>query len=197
MIAFNELRITPDSKNLIIDASVEDYEYYKDITIDSIIIDTQETYSVSGPSSTPILTYSIDSTQDNSLYTVHKSLDNKNIRLQLTNKDLQDKLSTSLLFVYVVVRGIPSPATPCGMDNMITLGTVVDLFPIYCKTISYLKELNNSCNIPKNLIDMILRLKALELSLKTGNYIQAIEYWNKYFINISTNINTSSCGCNT
>lgn len=197
MITFNELRITPDSKSLIIDVSVKDYEYYKNITIDSIIIDTQETYLVSGPSSTPILTYSIDSTQDNSLYTVHKSLDNKNIRLQLTNKDLQDKLSTSLLFVYVVVRGIHSPATPCGMDNTITLGTVVDLFPIYCKTISYLKELNSSCSIPKNLIDMILRLKALELSLKTGNYIQAIEYWNKYFINISTNINSTSCGCNT
>lgn len=197
MITFNELRITPDSKSLIIDVSVKDYEYYKNITIDSIIIDTQETYLVSGPSSNPIFKYSVKSTQDNNLYSAQRSLDNKSIRLQLTSQDLQDKLSTSLLFVYVITTGIPSPATPCGMDSMITLGTVVDLFPIYCKTISYLKELNSSCSIPKNLIDMILRLKALELSLKTGNYIQAIEYWNKYFINISTNINTSSCGCNT
>lgn len=197
MITFNELRITPDSKSLIIDVSVKDYEYYKNITIDSIIIDTQETYLVSGPSSNPIFKYSVKSTQDNNLYSAQRSLDNKSIRLQLTSQDLQDKLSTSLLFVYVVTTGKSSPATPCGMGNRITLGTVVDLFPIYCKTISYLKELNSSCSIPKNLIDMILRLKALELSLKTGNYIQAIEYWNKYFINISTNINSTSCGCNT
>ena len=118
----------------------------------------------------------------------------------LTGIFLPLKKSTRLLITELWVvgtTGIPSPATPCGMDNMITLGTVVDLFPIYCKTISYLKELNSSCSIPKNLIDMILRLKALELSLKTGNYIQAIEYWNKYFINIGTNINSTSCGCNT
>ena len=56
MVEFKELKITPDGKNLIINASIKDLEYYKDVYIDSVIIDTQDTYLPSGPSSNPIYT---------------------------------------------------------------------------------------------------------------------------------------------
>ena len=64
MLIFNELRITPDQKYLIIDVSVDNQKYYKNIQIDSIIIDTQDTYIDSGPSNNPIFTYKL--TEENS-----------------------------------------------------------------------------------------------------------------------------------
>ena len=58
MIQFNTLKITQDGKNLIINASVKNLSYYTNVLIGSIIIDNQDTYSVSGPSSNPIYEHS-------------------------------------------------------------------------------------------------------------------------------------------
>ena len=61
--------------------------------------------------------------------------------------------------------------------------------------IGYIKEVNNECDVPKNFIDALLRFKALELSIRTGHYTQAIKYWNKFFRGVkSKNINTG-CRC--
>ena len=104
-----------------------------------------------------------------------------------------------MFFVYAIATGTPSADTPCSMDNAIVKSTIINLYPIYCKTIQYLKELDDSCVVPKNFMDMIIKLKALELSIKTGNSFQAIEYWNKYFktlINNNSTFKSKYCGCN-
>ena len=50
--------------------------------------------------------------------------------------------------------------------------------------------------INKNFIDYILRFKAFELSLKTGNYTLAIEYWEKFLKNKTSSISKpKGCGC--
>jgi hypothetical protein len=40
MIQFNDLKITSDGKTLIIDVSVKDLDYYTNVFLDSIIIDS-------------------------------------------------------------------------------------------------------------------------------------------------------------
>ena len=50
---------------------------------------------------------------------------------------------------------------------------------------NYIRGIECDCSIPKNFIDFILRLKALELCIKTGNYTKAIKYWNRLNINPS------------
>lgn len=215
MIKFNELRITPDNECLIIDVQVSQESYYKDIYLDSIIIDNQDSYNPNGPSDNPI--YSITSlTQNNNYIYSSEDLNNyikdsdqspvfdeedtfikkKKVRIILTKQDI-GKIEGNMFFVYVIAGGTPSPNTPCGMDNSICMRTVIALQPIYNKAIQYFKELNTECTIPKGLIDIILRLKALELSIKTGNYNQAISYWNKYFINLQgiTEFKTNNYGC--
>lgn len=185
MVTFNELRITPDGKKLIIDVSVSDLEYYENVYLDSIQIDTQDTFIESGPSS-------------NTVYTKTVSGDSKFIRLELDNSDLLPSLNDNIFFVYVRTKGTPSSDTPCGMDNYITRRTVINVYPIYCATIQYLKELNHNCEIPKGIIDMYIKFKALELGVKTGNYSNVIDIWNKYFKGSKYNYNskTSGCGCN-
>ena len=54
MIRFNELKI--EDNYIIIDVQIEEEKYFKDMYIDSIVIDTQDTFIANGPSSKAIYT---------------------------------------------------------------------------------------------------------------------------------------------
>lgn len=58
MIEINRCEIV--GGELIIDVMIPNYEWYKDVEIGSIIIDSDETYSESGPSSTPLFEQEFD-----------------------------------------------------------------------------------------------------------------------------------------
>lgn len=216
MIKFNELRITPDGKSLIIDASIENLPYYKDVYIDSVIIDTQDTYVMSGPSNNPVFTHTMPEDHMDSIYSipeytgccpvkeevseancfVENSLHGeKNVRLELNSTALGKSLCENMFFVYIIARGTPSADTPCGMDNSITMGIAINFYPYYRSMMYGLKDIEDNCSIPKNFINNILRFKAVELSIKTGNYSQAIKYWKKFFLGIKNNNNVNT-GCN-
>ena len=298
MVEFKELKITPDGKNLIINASIKDLEYYKDVYIDSVIIDTQDTYLPSGPSSNPIYTknfisklnykqsflgedfkspvlplkkgdkiissaftislinsalpidYTIKSinlcntkisnsviptvstiknfeiTENNPVVTIigldssNKEVKNtdpntnwdntqlsveinyetrnfKDINIIIPDIDttIKNAFENNLLFVYIKTVGTPASNTPCGMDNITTLGIVSNLYPLYQHTFNYIKELSNTCSIPKNFINYILQYKAFKLAVKTGHYTEAIRYWKKFFMGIKDSVITSNCGC--
>lgn len=196
MIQFNTLKITKDGKYLIINASVKDLSYYTNVLIGSIAIDNQDTYSARGPSSNPIYKHSFASKD---LVTNKDIAGFKNISITVSAKELLDTngdLSDDILYVYLRAVGTPSADTPCGMDNVNTLGVALNLKPIYNNGINYIKQVESTCEIPKDFIDFILRYKALDLALKTGNYIQANKYWNKFFKNNNVvSLNTNSCGC--
>ena len=212
MVDFNELRVSPDRKNLIIDVSIKDLPYYENVYIDSIIIDTQDTYIPSGPSNSPIFTYEVVSNvtpvyslPDCECNQVQDYIDKENcfetsnneekrVRLELDNIALNNHLKGNLFFVYVITKGTPSSDTPCNMDNTINLGVTADTYPIYTNMLNSLKELE-SCSTPKLFTDAFLRFKAFELSIKTGQYSQVINYWNKYFKSLDIPNNTN-CSCN-
>lgn len=215
MVIINELRITPDGRSLIIDASIENLVYYKDVNIAAVIVDSQDTYRSSCPSNQAIFHHSYES-EDSVVSTLDdcasvKSADScecngvvtaqkygtKHIRLILTEKELGVSLNDNIFFVYIVTSGTPTINTPCGMDNLWTMGVVYNPRPIYNHGMGFIRELADNCSIPKNFIDYILRFKAFELALKTGNYTLAIEYWKKFFRNrVSSISKPKRCGCN-
>lgn len=200
MIQFNTLKITPDGKNLLINASVKNLEYYTNVLISSIVIDNQDTYSASGPSSSPIYKNSFAGKDPATGKEVNGL---KTINITISAKEFLDNngnLNDDILYVYLIAsdksEDAPSPDTPCGMDNATTMGIAINLRPIYNKGMAYLKQIERSCEIPKEFINYILEYKALDLAIKTKNYIQANKYWNKFFKEINvTSINTTSCGC--
>lgn len=175
MVQFNELRITPDNKELIIDVSVKDLDIYTNVYLDYIMIDNQDTFIEDGPSDTPIYTYTVK----DAAYSTSPNGSIKQCRLTLTNGDVN--LSSDLLFIYVVVKGVPDPSTPCNMDNATTMGVVYNLHNIFQSFMPYIREVENDCNLPKGFVNYILRFKALELAFATGNYTLAIKYWNRFF----------------
>lgn len=191
MVHFNELTITPDGKYLIIDVSVLSETYYKDVYIDSVVIDNQNTYLSSGPSSEPVYSYSVP--EKTSLLT-NEPVNLKHLRLVLDRFDLQDL--NNMFFVYVRTKGTPAPETPCGLDNMTTMGTVVNMYPFYQQAMNYIGELADKCGVSPNFTDFILKQKGLEVAIKTGNYPDAIKYYNKFFLGKNNQIVVKGgCSC--
>ena len=186
MIHFNELRVTPDRKSLIIDVVVRNEKYFDNVYLDKIVIDNQDTYV----DSSPIYEHQIPMFKKDGRTTNRL----KHIRLELTHIDLRRPLS-DMFFVYVQTKGNPAFDTPCSLDHKTTLGTVVDMYPFYQMSINMLKELTKCCEVPQDFIDYMLRIKALELSIKTGNYIEAIKFYNMFFRGRHHHINIKGGGC--
>lgn len=201
MIKFNELRITPNNETLIIDVSIEDAEYFNNVVLDSIIIDTQDTYIQNGPSTKAVFTYIVAENEHDAVYSIPEegscsqvqeeqsgdycyTIDNfskKSVRLILTKDDLGMGIANNIFFVYAIASGEPAPDTPCDMKESKRLGVAINAHPIYKQSIAYLKEVEECCDIPKHLTDYIFKIKALDLAIRTGNYLEAIKYWNKFF----------------
>ena len=201
MIQFNELRITQDGKNLIIDAQVQDISYYTDVYIDSIIIYSQNTFVSSGASSSPLFKYTYDATTASTLGYVTSLTSGgklKGIRMTIPYNSLGEtsNLDKDLLFVYITINGTPSSDTPCNMDLTYELGIVYNTYPFYLRGMNFIKELNSSCELPKQLIDYMLRQKVLETCIQVGDYTKAVEYWKKFFTGDYQVINLKTCSCN-
>ena len=183
MIQFNSLKIT-DNKQLIINAQVKEDTYYDNVYIHEIIIDDKDSFTDGTPSENPVYKY-----------TFPEESNEKSINITLDTNDGLGLLNKNIYFVYIVTKGAPAANTPCGEDNIYTLGITYYEQYILSNYLAFMKEIENTCSVPKTFIDYYLRVKAFELSLETGNYIQAIKYWNRFFsknpvINIS-----NSCGC--
>ena len=181
MIKFTELRV--QKERLTIVAEVREIEdYYDNVYIDKIIVDTQDTFTTSGPS-------------ENAIYSVTIDGDKKRVSISLsaTTLGLSD-LEHTMFFVYAKAKGNPAPTTPCGFDEEYSMGVTFAFCPIYNTTVQYIREIENSCEIPKNFIDMILQFKAIQYSIDTGHYVQAIKYYNKFFKKLNIGAH-SNCGC--
>ena len=212
MIVFNNIRISQDDKYITIDAEIENNKYYENMYIDSVIIDNQDTFSPNGPSNNPVYIYKAYPLNSD-IYTeddlANKVTDEDNIpvqdennnysrkvHLELTKVDLNlATLEKNIFFIYIIAGGVPSPDTPCGYDNNIAVKVLVNTYPIYRNIMNYIKELGNACSVPYNLIDKSLQLKMLDISIQTGNNIEAINIWKKYFMDNITN-EPINCNCN-
>lgn len=150
---FNELYVNPEGTLLVIEVQCTDAE---NIYPRQIMIDNQDTYLEGKPSSSPI-------------YQNINYAESKIFRLEIPKESLD--ISDNLLFVYC----------RSDKDDMI-MCPVCNLFRIYQSFMPSVKAIGTSCCcLPKVFIDCILRFKAVELSIKAGNYLQAIQYWNKFF----------------
>lgn len=207
MIHYNNLYITEDSKCLIIDVAIDEESYYENIYLDKIAIDTQDTYVPNGPSDKAkiftIRKESLDKVyadgkeiyvDDHYIY-VQGTDKLKHIKLYLTTQDLEVNLSKDMLFVYTIATGTPAPDTPCNCDVNKILSIVYNDYEVYKSIIPLVKEISNECNNSVAFINKELQLKAIEYAIKSGNYLLAIKYWRKYFMN-NINIVSKKCNCN-
>ena len=197
MIRFNELKI--ENNYIIIDVQIEEEKYFKDMYIDSIVIDTQDTFIANGPSSKAIYTKTFntdtDINKEEIVYT--QGIDKYNrVRIYIDGKNLNVDIHKTMFFVYVIAGGTPSADTPCRWDENKALHTLVDTQVLYNNMIQYVKELNKDCSTPDNFINAILQFNAIDLALKTNQYPLAIDLWKRFYSDIESNVVLPNCGCN-
>ena len=197
MIRFNELKI--EDNYIIIDIQIEEEKYFKDMYIDSIVIDTQDTFIANGPSSKAIYTKTFNTDTDikkeEIVYTQGTDKYNR-VRIYIDGKDLNVDIHKTMFFIYVIAGGIPAADTPCRWDENKALHTLVDTQVLYNNMIQYVKKLSKDCSTPDNFINAILQFNAIDLALKTNQYPLAIDLWKKFYSNIESNVVLSNCGCN-
>lgn len=180
MIQFNKLGISGDGKQLVIDVQVIDSYLYDNIYIESITIGTKDNYTSTGIDTNYIY---------QSQYT-----NQKQVSLLLDTLDLNNTvIKENLLFIYVKATGVPHPDTPCGLDKEITTAAIVDTYSLYELGMGFLRQVEKDCVLPKDFINFILEQKAFELALKTGNFLQAIKYWDKFFKERQVSKSISCC----
>ena len=124
MIKFTELRV--QKERLTIVAEVREIEdYYDNIYIDKIIIDTQDTFTTSGPSANPIYSVTVDGNQ-------------KTFSVSLSSTELDGvDINLTMFFVYAVAKCTPASDTPCGYDDVNTVGVTFSMCPIYNASMGY------------------------------------------------------------
>mgnify|MGYP006335341717 FL=1 len=197
MIRFNELKI--EDNYIIIDVQIEEEKYFKDMYIDSIVIDTQDTFIANGPSSKAIYTKTFNTDTDikkeEIIYTQGTDKYNR-VRIHINGKNLNVDIHKTMFFVYVIAGGTPAADTPCRWDENKALHTLVDTQVLYNNMIQYVKELNKDCSTPDNFINAILQFNAIDLALKTNQYPLAIELWKRFYSDIESNVVLPNCGCN-
>lgn len=188
MVRFNELRITNDGQNLIVDVSIREESYYSQCTIDNIKLDSDDTYIEGSPSSSAEILYKYTPQQGDKLRTLRRIYNINSLNL--------DSFKDHILYIYVEVdpTGIPSDI-PCGMDTNPTIGVTLYMGDIYNQFMSNIRELSDTCNVPQNFINDILQYKAIESSINSGHYIQANKYYNNFFKGKSIKSSSSNCGC--
>lgn len=181
MIQFNELSITQKHKTLILDVSIKDNPNYADIYIDQVIIDTQDTYSGLGPSSEPI-------------YTHTEPIDKKHLTLYLGPDQLNNiSMTNNLFFVYVTARGIPIDENLNEEGSAYALLPIADTERIYRTIIKIISNQEDNCKDNSKLVDLILKINALDITLKTCNYTLAVQYWKKFFHKKELELLTLKC----
>ena len=181
MIKFTDLRV--HKGHLIITAEVREIKnYYDNVYISKIKIDSQDTFITSGPSSS--LIYESQTFEPGT----------KKVTLDLIPQNFNGNINMNktMFFVYAEAGGTPDPQTPCGFDESPSIGVTFALCPIYNETMQYVKSIEGTCDIPTGFIDMILQFKAIQYSINSGHFTQAIKYYNKFYKNLSV---SNSCGC--
>lgn len=203
MIIFDQLRISDDGKKMYINAHVNKADYFNDIYIDSIVIQTADKVSETDPG-LPTSDY---------VYIKKAEENAKELNLVLEASDLsrswesdskaiafgRGDMSNTLFFVYIKCKGTPGSCTPCRLDEETTLGVVFDENVLHQKVMDYTKELVADCSIPSAFIDFILLWNAFKSAIETEHYIPAIKFFNMMFEEVGKSCQSriiKTCGCN-
>lgn len=189
MVRFNELKISYDGNCFTVYLSIDSASYYEERYITNVYIDSDSTFNNSV------------SPSDKAIHIEMPSGGSRTFRKVFSPAELSKIINTRnfknhMLYVFVEVDGPILGTAPCGSDSDIFLGVAVDWNSLYHGSIPFMKQITRDCcSIPKEFIDYILRMKSLEMALKTGHYTVAKNIWDKFFSKKKRTI-SSICGCN-
>lgn len=191
MVQFDILKFLSPTK-LQVKASVMDLGYFENVYLDSILIDTEDTVTIDGPSSTPAYVYDIVEEDVKSINTV---LDVSSVV----------KGGPKMFFVYIKCTGTPAPNTPCGMDNEYTLKVTIDYSSVYSKALDLMRSVggckcsSGDCEIDVVFANFALQYFRMEKALEYEDYDTAYSAYcfiMRKHTKVSKLPKNKNCGCN-
>lgn len=210
MIKFNELRISRDESNLIIDVQIEDNSYFTNCYLQSISIDTQDKYVKADTYKGPVFYMEFDNSAElkpgitpsssTDIGTAVDPIHIKSKKLILTGvekewNDFVPDFSNNMFIVTIKAGGTPSSDTPCSMQDNIIYGATFSLCKPYTRFLNSMKEVDKSCEIPMNFINDFLEFKAVTIAISTGDMNLASKNYVKYIQGIKQE-KITKCNCN-
>lgn len=216
MLIYDQLRISDDSKQLMMNFHVNTASYFDNVTLASVtVVAVSKTEDISETDCVPPTTGYIykkvytDGEREDAIV-----LDRAVLDTAFNNTDSEghpksegatalvpfngDNFGSLLYFVYVECSTTDenNPCIPCTSPTaMTTLGVTFDTTLLYQKMLQYTKQLNESCKIAKGFLDLVLLWNAFKAAIETEHYIAAIEFWNKLFRNVGVAGTSKPCGC--
>lgn len=208
MVIFDQLRLSDNAQKMYVNVHVNEADYFENIYLDRIVIVTSDKVL----EATTADSYPEDSEGNPVDYIYTKQFDGnlKEAALVLTSNDFirtyeeevekmnfkQADMSKTLFFVYIKCKGVVGASTPCGLDELVTVGVTFDEKLLYQKVMRYAKELAKGCKVPYGFSNFILLWHAFKAAVETGHYVQAIKYWKLMFSEEDYDSSTSKgCGC--
>ena len=189
MVRFNDLKISYDGRCFTVYLSIDSASYYKERYITDIYIDSDSTFNNSVSPSDKAIHIEMPNGKSRTFRKVFSASELSKI---INTKTLKNHM----LYVFVELDGPILGTAPCGSDSDMFLGIAVDWNSLYHNSLPYMKQIvKDCCSIPKEFIDYILRMKSLEMALKTGHYTVAKNIWDRFFSCRKKPISTI-CGCN-
>lgn len=171
-VIFDQLRVSEDGRFLFIDLHVCNHEWFENVYVKKIEICTENQVSALNPfqlseTETPVYTKTFEDETA------------KSVSLVVSREEILPvhDFNRNMFFVYVTLDGTPSASTPCGLDGKTTVGVTFNDVLIYNKAMVLTKELVQQCKIPQHFREFVLLYQALKMSIDTGHYVTAIEYW--------------------
>ena len=211
MVTFNELRITEDRQCLIVDCEVENIDIYRDMYIKSIYLEYYKNASAASmPSDMAYKMFenSKNGEPDTKLKAVRVSLPDSS--LYKTGFNISG-YEDGLFYVVVVCDGELARNVanyPCGYDDVVTIGAVIDWKTFYQMGMQYVASIYgncgnpNFCENPDGFEDFVLLWNALKLALSSCNWPFVAQLWDRFLnapyskTSVPSSVTGSrGCGC--
>ena len=181
MIRINELRINKEATKLIIDMEIENKSYLENIKFDNIQIVTEQYFNPDQAGS--YIAYKIS------------NIDGKRVTAEIDCNDLlYGDYKKNMFFIWIKTKGILGDCAPCSDSSDNAVLAVYWKKGIMDMYVHYLKDMTACCDLPQDFVDFLLRAKALDLSIKTGHYIEAIKFF-RYLTSKMTKHIVKHCNC--
>lgn len=183
MIHFNELYITEDGKNLVIDAEIDDFPAYKDCYLERITVDTTKHCEEPGLFKEPLVVWEVvEELITGQEQHVRLCLD-ASLLVPLIN--MKDSLSDHIFVVKVEAVMVDKTGDiakmGCGWDNYIIYGAAYDGYPMYRNFLDLGESYSDDCDDSDTdaLSDFILTYYGFDFALRMGDWCTAWKYWNE------------------
>lgn len=198
MVKFDELRISDNGENLIIECHIENYDVYSEMYINTIYLEYYKNRGTVGvPSEKALLVFENQNATPSDVRAVR-------VRVPLT--DLPSDMGVTsfeggLFYVYVECEGdLPAEvaAMHCSFDNTLEVGIVVDWKALYGQIMPRVAKLAldcNACDVPTDFEHLILLWNAFKFAVDSCDWVQVDRLWAELMDTETSGHSASGCGC--